>query len=138
MGYHIDTWVPNKEYDALKYSLFKHDNWSPKALYEYISELIVTDTIDLYEQYSKGDLYKVVKGVKGRTTNEENLIYFSHLRTSKVGKTIEQRLKRMMSYSEAQNVINKTLVFTDNPDESRDLYAAISKEEQLTISKYET
>lgn len=144
MGYHIDIWVPNKEYDALKYSLFKHDNWSPKALYEYISELIATDTIDLYEQYSKVDLYKAVKGVKGRTTNEENLIYFSHLRSSKVGKTIEQRLKRMMSYSEAQNVIkklkkiNKTLVFTDNPDESRDLYAAISKEEQLTISKSET
>ena len=31
-SFHIDTWVPSKEYDALKYSLFKQDNWLRKAL----------------------------------------------------------------------------------------------------------
>lgn len=140
-SFHIDTWVPSKEYDALKYSLFKQDNWLPKALYEHIAEIISTDTIDSYESHTKDDLYNVVREVNGRTANEENLIYFSHLRTARVGKTIEQRLRRMMSYSEAQDIIkklkkiNKTLVFTDNPNESRDLYAAISKEEQLTINR---
>lgn len=140
-GFHIDTWVPSKEYDALKHSLFEQDNWSPKALYEHIAERLSEDTIDSYECHTKDDLYNVVRGVNVRTVNEESLIYFSHLRTARDGKTIEQRLKRMMSYSEAQDIIkklkkiNKTLVFTDNPSESRNLYAAITREEELIINR---
>lgn len=137
--YHIDSWVPEKEYQALKYSLFKDDGWSPLPMYSYIIDVIMKDDITSYMKETKKGLYKSVQMSKNRTTSEENLIYFSHLRTANVGPRIEKRLRRMMSFSEAQEVIdklrkiNKTLVFTDDPTESRDLYIAISKAEQLSF-----
>lgn len=139
--YHIDSWVPEKEYQALKYTLFKVDDWSPKPMYNYIIDIILEDDRMSYVQATKNELYENVQRSNHRTASEENLIYFSHLRTANVGKTIEKRLRRMMSFSEAQTLIdklkkiNKTLVFSDNPAESRDLYIAISKAEELILKK---
>lgn len=139
-NYVISTWIPDTEYNALKYSLFKQDDWSPKPMYNHIFSTLSANPLE-YEITNHRVMYERVQTTTIRTRSEENLIYFSYLRTSNIGDSIINRLYRMFPKEEASRIIrslkriHKTLVFTDNPAERRDLHASINEAEKIIINQ---